>query len=426
MIKELHRQGVSISEIARRTGHDRKTVRAALSRSVLAPRRSAPPRPSKLDPYAAYLERRVGEGVLNAQKLFREVEALGYTGKRTLVRTFVHPFRPAREPLATVRFETEPGEQAQVDWAHFGTIEHRGRQRTLYAFLLTLGWSRALHLEFTVSTQTVAFLRCHVHAFRALGGVPRRILYDNLKSVVLDRTPGGPGPGGSVGGVVHWNPTFLDFADYYGFAPQPCRPYRAQTKGKVERGVGYVRGDFWQGMRQGVTFTDLADLNRQARDWTETVANRRVHGTTGAVPGERLPHEGLQPLTGKPDYDTSLVCYRRSSRDCLVSYAGNVYSVPAAYAGQQLLVRETEHEEVVILGAHGEEIARHRLASGAHQRVVVPSHYAALRLGDRGVWIAIPPTTSATPVPATTVLPDAPLVEVRTLAEYDRLLGVAL
>ena len=281
MMKELHRQGVSISEIARRTGHDRKTVRAALSRPVLSPRRSPPPLPSKLDPYAAYLERRIGEGVLNAQKLFREVQALGYTGKRTLVRSFVHPLRPAREPLATVRFETEPGEQAQVDWAHFGTIEHQGRQCKLYAFLFTLGWSRALHLEFTVSTQTVAFLRCHVHAFRALGGVPRRILYDNLKSVVLDRGPDG---------VVHWNPAFLDFADYYGFAPQACRPYRAQTKGKVERGVGYVRGDFWQGLRQGVTFTDLADLNHQAGEWAEAVANRRVHGTTGAIPAERLPH----------------------------------------------------------------------------------------------------------------------------------------
>ncbi len=424
MMKELYRRGVSISEIARRTGHDRKTVRAALSRPVLAPRRSPPPRPSKLDPYTDYLERRIGEGVLNAQKLFREVRALGYSGKRTLVRSFVHPLRPAREPMATVRFETEPGEQAQVDWAHFGTIEHQGRPRKLYAFLCTLGWSRALHLEFTVSMQSVAFLRCHVHAFRALGGVPRRILYDNLKSVVLDR---GRGPGG---GSVHWNPAFLDFADYYGFAPQPCRPYRAQTKGKVERGVGYVRGDFWQGMHQGTTFTDLDDLNRQARDWTEVVANRRVHGTTGAIPAERLPHEGLQPLTGKPDYDTSLVCYRRSTRDCLVSYSGTLYSVPAAYAGQQLLVRETEHEEVAILGPHGEEIARHRLATGAggaHQRVVVPSHYAALHLGD---WVTIPPTTPATtsaaPVPATTVLPDAPLVEVRTLAEYDRLLGVAL
>jgi hypothetical protein len=102
-------------------------------------------------------------------------------------------------------------------------------------------------------------------------------------------------------------------------------------------------------MRQGVTFTDLADLNRRAREWTETVATRRVHGTTGAVPAERLPHEGLQPLVSKPEYDTSLVCYRRSTRDCLVSYGGNAYSVPVAHAGQQLLVRETDDEEVVVI-----------------------------------------------------------------------------
>ena len=316
--------------------------------------------------------------MLNAQKLFREVCAQGYPGQKTLVRAFVQRLRPARAPAATVRFETAPGEQAQVDWAHFGTLEHRGRVRKLYAFLYTLSWSRALYLEFTVSTQRAAFLRGHVRAFRALGGVPRRVLYDNLKTAVVDR---------DAAGAVRWSPALLDFADYYGFAPQACRPYRAQTKGKVERSVAYVRGDFWAGLRAA----DLGDLNRQARAWTETVANRRVHGTTGEVPAERLPHEGLKPLAGKPDYDTALVGYRRSSRDCLVSYAGNYYSVPAAHAGQQLLVRETEDEELVVLSAQGAEVARHGLAAGANQRVVVPAHYAALRRGPA----AAPPPPSA-------------------------------
>lgn len=416
MIKELHRRGVSVSDIARLTGHDRKTVRAVIAVPLVRQRRPSPPRPSKLDPYTAYVEQRLADGVFNAQKLFHELQARGYPGGPSLVRAFVHPLRPARAPRATVRFETAPGDQAQVDWAHFGTIEHRGRPRPLYAFLCTLGWSRALYLEFTVAATTVAFLRCHQHAFQALGGCPGRILYDNLKSVVLERDPGG---------AIRWNPTFLDFADHYGFVPAACRPYRAQTKGKVERSVGYVRAAFWPGL----TVTDLADLNRQAQAWVETVANRRVHGTTGAVPAERLPQEGLRSVTGRPAYDPAPVSYRRSSRDSFISYGGVLYSVPLAHAGQQVLVRELDEEAIVISTAQGEQIARHALAGDATRRVSDPAHFAlpssrsqptplAARAGATPAWVA------ASDGPAALV-PNAPLVEVRPLADYDRLTGVA-
>ena len=416
MIKELHHKGVSISDIARLTGHDRKTVRAVIQGPLLRQRRPPAPRASKLDPYTAYLTQRLEDGVFNAQKLFHEIQAQGYRGQRSLVRTFVQPFRQARAAQATVRFETAPGDQAQVDWGHFGTIEHRGRTRKLYAFLFTLGWSRAIYLEFTVALTSAVFLRCHVHAFAALGGCPRRILYDNLKSVVLDRDPDG---------TIHWQPTFLDFAAYYGFSPQVCRPYRAQTKGKVERGIGYVRTSFWPGL----SVADLADLNAQAQTWTTTIANRRVHGTTGAVPADRLPQEGLRSLAGTPAYDTSRVGYRRSSRDSRISYGSNFYSVPLAYAGQQLLVRELEDEVLVIVSAQGEEIARHQLASGTHQQVVIPAHFVAPpprpsqtrpvnRRSGSPVRVATPPGVAV-------LVPDAPLVEVRPLADYDRLLGVA-
>jgi hypothetical protein len=181
-----------------------------------------------------------------------------------------------------------------------------------------------------------------------------------------------------------------------------------------------VRGNFWVGLR----YADLADLNRRTREWADTVANVRAHGTTGEPPFARLPREGLATLAGKPDYDTSLVAYRWSSADCLVSYAGNYYSVPAAAARQRLLVRETEHEELVIVGADGAELARHRLASRCRERVVVPAHYddlAALRTPRpgkrRGALQVLPP-------PADPLLPDAPAVEVRSLRDYDRLAGV--
>jgi transposase len=410
VIQDLYRTGVSISEIARQTGHDRKTVRRVLTQPLLPSPRPRKPRRRKIDPWVPYLERRIADGVLNAHKLYQEIQVQGYPGKETQVRTFVQPFRQARRAQATVRFETEPGEQAQVDWAHFGSIQHEGRQRRLYAFVMTLGWSRALYLEFTVSRELAWFLRGHQHAFHAFGGVPRQVLHDNLKTAVLSR---------ESDGTIHWQPQYLDFARYYGFTPRACQPYRAQTKGKVESAIKYVRGNFWLGLR----FTDLTDLNRQAQDWLATVANVRVHGTTGAVPAERLAHEGLVALAGRPDYDTSLVSYRRSSRDCLISYQGNAYSVPAAVVQQQLLVRESAQAELVISTVTGEEVARHQLAQGVGQRIILPAHAQSLSRAPS----TAPPHGGARqilPTPHTGALPDAPIVEVRALGEYDQLAGV--
>lgn len=408
MIHDLYRNGVSISEIARLTGHDRKTVRSVLTQPLVPSPRPRKPRVRKLDPYLPYLTQRIADGVFNARKLYQEIQAQGYPGKETQVRDFVQPFRQARSVQATVRFETEPGEQAQVDWGHFGFIHHDGRQRRLYAFVMTLGWSRVLYLEFTVSLDLIRFLCGHQHAFHYFGGVPQQVLHDNLKTAVLDR----------IGGRIHWHPQYLDFAHYYGSTPRACQPYRAQTKGKVERGIQYVRGNFWVGL----AFTDLADLNRQARVWLDTVANVRCHGTTGESPFDRLPREDLQSLAGKPDYDTSLVSYRWSSRDCLISYAGNAYSVPASAARQRLLVRETEAGDLIIIGPDGVEVARHRLARGVNQRLIVPAHYDGL---GRPVPSLAPARSGAVQVgPAATQLPDAPVVEVRSLSDYDQVIGV--
>src|SRR5947209_8839106 len=173
MIKNLFDKGVSISEIARLTGHDRKTIRSVVSQPLVPPRTVRQPKPRKIDAYAAYLTRRIEEGVLNARKLYGEIQTQGYAGGVRQVRAFVHPLRQARPPQATVRFETEPGQQVQVDWGHFGLIQHQGRMRHLYAFVMTLGWSRTLYLEFTVSAEMSSFLRCHVHAFHYFGGAPR-------------------------------------------------------------------------------------------------------------------------------------------------------------------------------------------------------------------------------------------------------------
>ncbi|MFN8472826.1 MAG: IS21 family transposase [Anaerolineae bacterium] len=411
MIKDLHRKGVSISEIARRTGHDRKTIRSMVNEPLVPARPPRPPKERKIDAYADYLRQRIDDGVLNAHKLYMEIQALGYTGHERVVRAFVHPFRHSQASQATVRFETEPGQQAQVDWGHFGLIHHRGRQHRLYAFVMTLGWSRTMYLEFTVSADIAVFLRCHVHAWHYFGGVPRQVLHDNLKTAVLDR---------DAEGHVHFHPRYLDFADYYGFSPRACQPYRAQTKGKVENGVRYVRGNFWPGL----SYRDLPDLNRQGRTWLDSVANVRIHGTTHVMPFERLPQENLPSIAGKPDYDTSLVTTRRSSRDCLVSYAGNYYSVPAAYVRQPLLLKHTEHDELVIFDEQGQEIARHVVAIGRHQRILVAAHYAGVlttsHAPKRPKARQLEPTD-----PSLAMVVVAPEVEVRPLSVYDQMLEAA-
>jgi transposase len=408
MIKDLHRTGVSISEIARRTGHDRKTIRSVIETPLVAERPARPAKARKIDPYVSYLTQRLAEGVLNARKLYDEIVRQGYAGKERQVRLFVQTLRQPRPPQATRRVETEPGHQAQVDGGHFGLIQHQGRQQRLYAFVMMLGWSRTMYVEFTVSTDIAIFLRGHVHAFDYFGGVPRQMLHDNLKTAVLGR---------EADGTVRFHPRYLDLADYYGFTPRACQPYRAQTKGKVESGVKYVRGNFWLGL----TYRDLADLNTQARQWLDTVANVRLHGTTNEAPFTRLAQEGLLSLVDKPAYDTSHVTTRRSSREGLVSYDGNYYSVPAAYTQQVLTLKQTEQAELVILSAQGEEIARHAVAVGHHQRVVVAAHYQGLATAS-----SAPTRAGATQLvvaePALAGVLAAPQVEARPLSVYDQVL----
>ena len=408
MIREMYRKGISISEIARRTGRDRKTIRQVVTAPELTPARQ--PRQAKackIDPYAPYLERRMAEGVLNARKLYGEILAHGYPGKESQVREFVHDRRPDRPPEACVRFETAPGEQGQVDWGHFGVITHHGRTCRLSAFVMTLGWSRASYLRFTISLDSTWFIRCHLHAFAYLGGVPKRLLYDNLKSVVVWR---------DTEEVVHWNARFLDFADVAGFSPQACKPYRPQTKGKVENGVKYVRGNFWPGLH----FRDLDDLNNQALAWLNTTANPRGHGTTREVPFTRLRAEGLQPAEKAFSYDTSILTSRRSSKDCVISYEGNLYSVPAAYARHTLQVKITEAEELVICSEIGQELARHRVLRGRGERSVQAEHYQGLATPAPRAQKASARQEIASVDPSP--FWDAPVVEVRALAVYDQLL----
>ena len=279
-IHEAWVKGKSVSEIARLTGRDRKTIRRLLREGTTAPRK---PRQvsSKLDRFREYLLGRMlseTDPVTNAEVLYDEIREQGYEGSRSILKEFLQPFREMAKTKVTERFETKPGKQAQVDW---GTFKKPERKR-VQGFVMTLGWSRTMYLDFTDNQALAVFLACHERAFHYYGGVPAEILYDRVKTVWLrDDDHGDP--------VFH--PGLLDFADHYGFRPKLCHAYRPQTKGKTENGVGYVRKNFWPRVRDYQYAHDLLDRRGV---WLDETCNVRIHGTTGERPLDRLPKEGLR------------------------------------------------------------------------------------------------------------------------------------
>lgn len=405
-IQKLYHDGVSISEIARRFARDRKTVRKYLHQAPRAYHRK--PRGWKVDAYRSYLRERWEQGVHNSSVLFREVRKRGYGGGYTQVKKVVRDWREEGQERAFVRFETSPGEQSQMDWGHFGNWAGA----RLYAFALTLCWSRMRYVEFARRQDSETLLNCLVHAFRYFHGVTATLLTDNMKTVVVERVEGQP----------QWNPRFLDFAAYYGFVPRVCHPYRPETKGKVESTIRYLRTSFWPGIR----FESLADLNRQAFEWCEE-SNRRVHATTREIPVERWPKETLLSIEGRPDYDTSYVSHRQVTKDCLLSYGGNRYSVPYRYASRTVTVREGLDSGAIRVFHQQDCIAEHRLAQGKGEMVIEAAHYGSLPRRDRQLQRAVEPVPVAEliPGPGVGLHHAVPWVEARPLAIYEEVADVA-
>ena len=252
-----------------------------------APRRPRP-RPHKLDPFTPLIEARLATyPLLSSVRLLAECRAAGYRGGVTQLRDFVARTRPRPEPEPVIRFETDPGHQAQFDFAE---VKLPWGKR--WALLVVLGYSRLLYVEF-VPRQTALTVMCGLErAFAAFGGVPRELLFDQMKSVIVEDHRG-------VGGKLLENAEFLRFAAHWGFRIRACRPYRAQTKGKIERPVGYLRGNFLYGR----TFLGDADLGDQCTRWLADVANPRIHGTTKEPPILRFTRDEratLQPLAARP------------------------------------------------------------------------------------------------------------------------------
>jgi transposase len=374
-VKSLANQGMSLREISRRTGYSRNTVAKILHQPAPKPFQQ-PPRPSKLDPFKPYLTRRFRECPLSAVRLLEEIRPMGYTGCVHLLRRFLATLQAPDRALAkaTVRFETPPGLQAQVDWAHCGRFPHPdGQSVPIYAFVMVLAFSRMLYVEFTTSMDLPTLLACHLNAFAFFGGWPKELLYDNMKQVKL-----APGPNGE------FNPLFLDFVSHYGITPKTCRVRRPRTKGKVERMIAYVKDSFLAGR----SFADLADLNAQARHWLTHTANARVHATTGRRPTDLLPAEQLLSLSSALPYRFCHKSVRTVDVEGFVHLAGSRYSTPPEHVGQPVLVELGESQVTIRRGER--LVAQHPRAPHRGACMVDRAHVAAF-------WkLAMPPSSETT------------------------------
>jgi len=285
-IRILSKQGKSIREIKRITGHSRNTIRKFLRSAAEPGYKERAKRPGKLDPFKRFLEERMKAALphrLPAPVLTREIRNLGFTGSERLVRLFLAKHHPAKDPEPVVRFETEPGKQMQADWC-----ELRKGKDPLYAFVATLGFSRDAFVMFTNSQCFDVLRECHEAAFSFFGGVPLEVLYDNMKTVVLERNAFGEGK-------HRFHPGLWDVAKHFGFMPRLCKPYRAKTKGKVERFNRYLRYSFYypllSRLKQAGLNLDVATANIEVRKWLDEVANCRIHGETNERPCDRLEIE---------------------------------------------------------------------------------------------------------------------------------------
>jgi transposase len=401
-VEQMKQMGLSVSAISEMTGYDRKTVRKYLLEPEAVPaysRRAG--QPSKLDPHKPYLQDRLTAGVWNAQVLLREIRQRGYGGGYTILKDWLLPQRAAASAAAVRRFETPPGKQAQVDWGHLGYLDIDGRSHQVWGFTITLGYSRRLWAQAALDQKLGTLLRMHEAAFQEWGAVPEEILYDRMKTVWL---------GSDERGEVVWHPVFLDFARYWGFKPRLCRPYRAQTKGKIESGVKYVRRNFVCGLL-GREPACLMDFNSGLRQWVDTVANRRVHGTTYEQVLVRWDGDqfAMQPVNGRLPYPYSDDELRKVARDAYVSWQASRYSVPWQFVGKEVWVREHAGQVEVHYG--DERIAVHPPAARKHQVITERVHHDS-----------IPLSTNRTGAKILVHMREmAPAVEPRPLAVYESL-----
>jgi transposase len=362
-IWSLKRQGYGLREIGRKVGVDWRTVKKYLENKGMPEYRQSK-RGSKLEPYYPMIHGWLQAENYLATRIHELLIAQGYLGSYEVVKRYVGRLKEERDRVAYVRFETMPGQQAQVDFGEFMVVLPDGSEKKLYCFVMALGFSRHMYVELVERCTMTVFLDCHIHAFGYFGGVPGEIIYDNMKNVVIRH----------LVGKVTFNETILDFAMHYQYKPVACPPYSPWCKGKVERPIDYIRERFWR----GYVYHGLEACNEDLIVWLDTVAMERVHGTTRQKVFERFESE--RPRLGSlPQrvYDTSAKYVRKVYKDCQLSFDGNRYVVAHRCVGKKVLVKAKDGKMRVFLDE--ELIAVYVLGIGKGAVLAHPWFYDALR-----------------------------------------------
>lgn len=378
-----------IGTIAKELGLHPDTVRNAIEIAGVA---AQSVRPSMVDPYLTFIRDTLDQHPrLRATRIYQMARDRGYTGSVVQFRRAVSRLRPhIREPF--LRLEMFPGEQAQVDWAHFGHVQVGRARRALSCFIMTLSYSRALYLEFFFDQTTENFLRGHVHALETWGGTPRVVLYDNLKSAVLGRR----------GHQIQFNPRLIELTAHYHFSAQPCQVRAANQKGRVERAVRYVRDSFWAGR----TFTTLPECNRQAWLWRDEVAHqRRWPGEDGRTVQEVFADEQtrLIPLPLHP-FETNAIQSVSSRKSIYIHFDLNEYSIPPEAVGRPLTLVASDVAVRILDGSR--EIACHPRSYDRKRQILDPAHREAVLALKRKAYHSTPAGRLETVVPESKTLLD--------------------
>jgi transposase len=323
---QLKNQGYKQHQIAEQLGVTDRTVRNYLSKLPGQTERKA--RSSKLDPYKLFIKSILDEKpYYNCVILYERLLKQGYSGQMSILRAYVAKVRKKMITEAVLRFETEPGRQAQVDWKEFRRLEPNGRTEKLYAFVMTMGYSRKSFVMFTRSMKQSVLQYCHIAAFKYFGGIPHEILYDNMKTAFVCDSDG------------YWRPNkqLLGFATHYGFVPRRCQIRRPQTKGKVERTIGYLDTNFWPRVKNHVFGLDA--LNESVMKWLEYIDQRELRefqeSRATRFAREKVHYIKL-PVNHYDCRETHEVCVSRESR---INYQTNRYSVPPKYIGEWLSLK---------------------------------------------------------------------------------------
>lgn len=357
----------SLRSIAQDTGHSRNTIRKIArgehSLQGLSEKKPRKPRAHKIDPFCDYIRKQVSEYNLSSERILPEIQAMGYQGSIHSLRRFVASIKADSQRLAaaTVRFETPPGKQAQCDWGHVGKfLDATGKLIDIYVFVIVLSYSRQMFMRFTTSMKIPTFIECHQKAFEFFEGVPQTILYDNMAQV--------------RSGPNKLNTTFADFSDHFGFTVSTHRPYRPRTKGKVERMVDYIKGNFLNARE----FSGLEDLNLQGQKWLDETANVRIHSTTKGKPFEFWQQEKdmLIALDPSRPFIPSMRIERTVSKDSFVAAGNSRYSVPPAYIGKRVEI--TMQGTSITVRSEGAIIAEHQEAESVGQTIAKEEHIQEL------------------------------------------------